>query len=517
MKQKFTSTIAGASIFISVLGLLSRGLGFLREMLFASYFGLGTDFDLYLVGAVLPVTINSIIFYIGQNFFVPGFQKINSSKHEEVQKFYNQSFILFLGVGSFITLILFLAADPIIYLYVHSSPPESIATASRVFRIFLLTVPISAGISILSALLQTVYEFKYNPISVLFLNISVIVLMFFFTNNLGIYVIPFGYVIGTLIQFCYLFIKSRKYFRFNLFSYFRQFGQIKSLLGSSLVIILLIESVGQLYSIFDRYFYGYVNPGGIASINYAYTIYALPIVVFSIALATAVFPKITQAIYNSSNEEAEKIYIESTSVNILIFMPLTFVLFFYGEVLVTIAFERGKFISESTSITYNALKCYSVSLVFYSVYTVLNKMFFSLNLAKILLIITVIGIFLKFLLNFLLVEKYQQYGLASSTSLTYFFFFAVSYVIINKKLKVKDKTAFMKEFCICVVNSCISILIVNFLLHLITISNIISDLVAIAFFVIIYFMNLLLLKYKSMILIRHVFQRVYPFAIANTT
>ncbi len=77
MKQKFTSTIAGASIFISIIGLLSRGLGFIREMIFANNFGLETEFDLYLVGAVLPITINTIILYIGQNYFVPEFQKLN--------------------------------------------------------------------------------------------------------------------------------------------------------------------------------------------------------------------------------------------------------------------------------------------------------------------------------------------------------------------------------------------------------------------------------------------------------
>ena len=64
MNQKFTSTIAGASIFISIVGLLSRGLGFIREMIFANNFGLETEFDLYLVGAVLPISIKSVILYI---------------------------------------------------------------------------------------------------------------------------------------------------------------------------------------------------------------------------------------------------------------------------------------------------------------------------------------------------------------------------------------------------------------------------------------------------------------------
>ena len=55
-KMKFTSTVAGASILLTSMGLLSRGLGMIREMVFASSFGLGEEFDIYLVGAVLPLT-----------------------------------------------------------------------------------------------------------------------------------------------------------------------------------------------------------------------------------------------------------------------------------------------------------------------------------------------------------------------------------------------------------------------------------------------------------------------------
>ena len=73
MSRKFTSTVAGASLLLATLGLLSRGIGFIREVVFASYFGLGKNYDIYLVGAVLPITIDTIIFYLVQNYFIPSF------------------------------------------------------------------------------------------------------------------------------------------------------------------------------------------------------------------------------------------------------------------------------------------------------------------------------------------------------------------------------------------------------------------------------------------------------------
>ena len=71
MNRKFTSTIAGASIFITAVLLVGRGLGLIREVIFANYFGLSAEYDLYLVATVLPITINTIILYIAQNFFIP--------------------------------------------------------------------------------------------------------------------------------------------------------------------------------------------------------------------------------------------------------------------------------------------------------------------------------------------------------------------------------------------------------------------------------------------------------------
>ena len=296
MSQKFTSTIAGASIFISVLGLFSRGLGFIREMIFANNFGLESEFDLYLVGAVLPITINNILLFIGQNYFVSGFQRINSSDTLAAQKYYKQSFIIFIGIGILIATLLLLTSDFIINSYMHSASQANRDTAVQIFRIFLLTIPFSAGVSIFSAFLQTIYQFKHPAISVLFLNISIIVLLLLLTDSFGIFIIPIGYAIGTLLQFTYLFVKSKKFIRLNLLTNTNENILSMSLFSSTLFIIILIESISQLYSIFDRYFYGEISTGGIASLNYALIVWFLPVSIFSISLATVVFPIISKTI-----------------------------------------------------------------------------------------------------------------------------------------------------------------------------------------------------------------------------
>ena len=508
MNQKFTSTIAGASIFISALGLLSRGLGFIREMIYANNFGLETEFDLYLVGAVLPITINTVILYIGQNYFIPEFQKLNASNTSEAQKYFKRSFVGFTVSGILFTLLLFLTGDYIINLYMHTAPLASRETALRIFNIFLLTIPISASISILSALLQSVYEFKYPAVAFLFLNISIIMLLVFFTDRFGVYIIPVGYVVGTALQFGYLLLKSNKFIKLNLLNNKSDYNLSKSVLSSSILIIILIESISQLYSIFDRYFYGHISSGGIASLNYALIIWFLPVSIFSISLATAVFPTITKAINESSYDEIEKIYNESISMNTFIFIPLAFILFFYGDTLIRIFFERGKFVAESTVVTFGVLRFYALSLVFYSAYAVFNKIFYSIGKAKLLLLITIIGLLLKLFLNFMLIDL-QQDGLALSTSISFIFFFLASYVLLNKKLKIKDRSLFTKDFIIHLINCVICLISIKIISDIFPIGNIFMEVITIVFFILLYLTNLMLTKHNSIVISNRVIKRLH--------
>jgi len=496
MGKKFTSTIAGASIFISAIGLLSRGLGFFREMIFASDFGLETEFDLYLVGAVLPITINSVILYIGQNYFIPKFQKLNSEDPPQSQIYFKQSFIAFILVGAAIALLLYLTSEIIIDFYMHSASLAEKQIASNIFTLFLITIPLSAGVSILSALLQSFYEFKYPAIAILFLNVSIILMLLLFADRFGVFIIPVGYLIGTVLQFSYLMFRSSKHVRLNIFSNNFYSDLSGPIVNSSIVIIILIEALSQLHALFDRYFYGEVTSGGIASLNYALIIWFLPISILSISLATAVFPAINKEVIDNSNTEMERIYNESISINVFLFIPLTFILFFYGDTIIKLFFERGKFVEESTLITFNVLKLYSISLVFYSVYAVLNKIFFSINRMKLLLFITITGVSIKLILNFVLIDLHQN-GLALSTSISFIFFFLASYVILNKELKIKSKFLFFKDILFHLTNGVFCILLIGIIKNQFFLKNIITEITFIILFFTLYSINVLIVKHNA--------------------
>jgi len=281
----------------------------------------------------------------------------------------------------------------------------------------------------------------------------------------------------------------------------------KSFINSSLITIILIESLSQLYLLFDRYFYADITSGGIAALNYAFIIWILPVTIFSLSLATAVFPIISQAISNYSQEQVEKIYNENISVNTFLFIPLAFILFFYGDTIIRILFERGKFVEESTTMTYNVLRYYSISLVFYSIYAVFNKIFYSLNKIKMLLWITVVGLLIKLVLNFLLIDL-KQNGLALGTSISYIFFFFATYFILNANLKIKNRSLLIKDIVMHFTNCIICFLTVRFIYSIFDINNIVLDATVILFFVCIYSLNSILLKHQSLIIFTRVIENL---------
>lgn len=464
MKRKFTSTVAGASILLTGVGLLSRGLGLVRESVFANYFGLSPEYDLYLVSVVLPMTINTVVIFVGQNFFIPIYHQKKTISANKANEFLSYSFILFIFLGLIIFSILFISSTWFLKNYTSGNlDVNSLEQAVTIFKIYISTIPLSAGFSILAAYLQAEYNFLYPSVSVLILNITVIVMTVIFTKYLGILVIPGAYLLGILIQFIFLLYRSKFRFMVNSLVRTNWIREYLNSVKSSFILIILIEAVGQAYLITDRYFFHQVDPGGIAALNYSMILFNLPISIFSVAFATALFPSLSENYGLDNKTELESKINQFFCINSFIFIPIAFSYFFWGNDFIRLFFERGKFSSADTLLTFSLLRIYSVGLIFYSAYALINKLFYASQMIRYLLILSIFGLFIKILLNFLLVGPFSQEGLAMSTSITYAFFFVSGSWLIFSILKISGNKKFYSELLLNISNV-VFCLIISFLI-----------------------------------------------------
>lgn len=507
MNKKFTSTLAGAFIFITTLNLFSRGLGFLREVLFANYFGRGINFDVYLIAAVIPITINTVALFIGQNYFIPAYHKVKSRDPDSTNKFFTVNFFIFIIIGLLISIVLYFFSEAIINVYLDTDNNSIKEIAVNIFRLFLITIPFTFAISILSAFEQAEYKFKHPAIGRLFLNLTLIPILVLFTDKFGIYTIPLGFMLGIFFQFIYLLIKGSSRVSFSFFS-LKDKREVFNFLDITIFSIILIETIGQFYLLADRYFFKMVDQGGIASLSYAFNLFNLPVSVVSLAFATVIFPKFSENIQSKSFDNLQKNLSDSISANLLFFVPIAFLLFFYGDDIIKLLFERGKFYSSDTLDTFFALKAYAFSIIFYSTYAIFNKIIYGAKFVNSLLLITVAGIVLKIILNFIFVGLWKQNGLALSTSISYLFFFLSGFILIYRKLPLKNQSLFFRELAFHLTNGFFSYIIIQLMFYYIIPNYNYINLVKILFFIPVYILNVYLIGNRSLVLVKELLNSV---------
>lgn len=446
MSKKAFTSIAGASIVVIILSIISKGFGFFREIIFAYNYGLDQKYDLFLIGAVIPVYLTSVITFLGQNFFIPVHKKIKIISDKDSFIFLNNSIFIFLAGGILISILLFLFSENIIELFVISDLSAK-QFALKIFRLMLITIPLSCISSIISAYLQSEYDY-YSPLfSLLIINISVIIVVLIFTKQINVYSIAYGFLLGNVVQFLFLFFKIKKIFSFKHIS---NFEFIKNFSFNILIITTFIEALGQLFLIIDRMFYNSIESGGIAALNYALNIYILPLTIFSMAFSSVLFPKLTHSFYEKNTKQLNDNLNAGININTFVIVPIAFIFFFFGDSIIEILFQRGEFKIKETVITFNILKYLSISLIFYSAYAIVNKILFGVGEYKFLLMLYLSAICLKIIFSFLFITDMKQNGLALSSSICYIFLFIASYFYLTKKINSERKMLIFSEMLISV-------------------------------------------------------------------
>ncbi|WP_337864980.1 lipid II flippase MurJ [Ignavibacterium sp.] len=487
--MKKISSIGTAAIVLTLFGFLSKATGFFREILFANYFGLSRDYEFYLVASIIPITLNSISLYIYQNYFIPTYSRQNQDDNEKASQFVKRVLInsLFISVVSLLILIIFRIQILEVYIGTQFISKKT----ELLFIIFSCTVPFGIISGFLTAYLQTKFNFKSPAIAGLMLNIFTIIALLVFKES-NIIIIALAYFAGIFVQTVILF-KVSKIWQIVLQKFQNPLTGFVSQ-NSPIIWIILIEVIGQLYVLSDRYFLSKVDQGGIAAINYATTIFLLPISIITISISTAILPKFSQLASSKLDSELKTKLSTALTNTSLIFIPITFLFIFFGREVIRILFERGNFNFQSTQMTYEVLFYLSLSLLFYSLYGILNKIFYVYEMVRTLFFVTVLGVCVKLLFNFILVDSMKQNGLVISTSSSYIFFFIMSVLIIHRRLKILDIKNIFKKILFYTFNGLFSLTITKILIVLVNSDSFLFDFIKIILFLLIFYTNNVLLN-----------------------
>lgn len=152
-------------------------------------------------------------------------------------------------------------------------------------------------------------------------------------------------------------------------------------------------------------------------LNCAFRMMQFPIGIFGVAIATVTLPAVARLHARGEMAEAGKTIEEALRLALFMTLPAAVGLAVLAPEIIKVIYQHGKFTADSTAATAAALRAYAVGLAAYAAIKVLTPCFYALDRRRTPLNVSLVGIGLCIILNFILVKGFHlgHVGLAATT------------------------------------------------------------------------------------------------------
>ena len=438
-----TRNLFKSMVAVSSMILISRLLGFIRDITLAVIFGAGPDFDAFVIGFKIPNFMRRLF---GEGAFTQAFVPVLSDyqvnrQPKEVHEFINHI------TGSLVVTLLIVVvtaemiAPTIIITFVPGFFHDSVRLtyAIHILRItspYLLFIGLTA---FSSAILNTFNRFSVAAFTPVLLNVSLIMAADFWSPYVPtpIYVLAWGVLIGGVMQFL---LQLPFLYRLNLLPVpkwqWRNPGVMRVL--KLIIPALFGVSVAQISLLIDNLFASFLAVGSISWLYYSDRLIYLPLGVIGIALATVILPNLARQHSRRSTAHTYSTILDwALRIGMLIGVPSAVALFILsGPLLVTLIYH-GAFTEHDVIMTRRSLWTFSLGLPGFILVKIFASAFYSRQNVKTPVKIATVSVLVNLILNTILIHPLAHAGLALATSLTSSFNAALLlYVLLRDKIYV---------------------------------------------------------------------------------
>lgn len=401
-------------VLVSGITLLIKGVGFYKETLVASSFGLSELLDTFFIAFIVPGFISTVFLGAFKSVFIPNYITELKTKNG-IASFQGTGFFLTACVSAIFMVIAFLFTDTYIELFFPNHTPGYYALIKSQFYYMLPCIAFWGFSSLLSGILNIHDEFKYSSLESLFIPVAIIVCLFFFKEPLGENVLAIGTLIGSVASF------------FFLAAVCRMKGIVKlSLpdLANENTKIMLAQVPAKVSSGFltgmntvvDQYFAGQLVIGSVAAIMYGRKMPAFLSGLLIIALTNVLLPYFSKALAKNK----EKAFNNMFKMLKLLFVGVgvcALLGVFASDFLVALFFERNEFTSDDTTIVSNIQKIFLIYLPFSICGMVLVNFLTSINKNAFMAYVSFGALILNIILDYILMKYYGIFGIALCTTI----------------------------------------------------------------------------------------------------
>ena len=372
-----TAIFAGATA-------LSRVAGLGREVVQASYFGTSAAGSAFTVASQIPNLFSNLFSQAAlSGAFVPVFTElIQQGRKKEAFKLASELFWLILvGLGALTAIWMGVAGFvmPLFTGTLHGTAVDLTAGLSRVLFPVVLLLSVTG---LLVGILQSYDEFSMSALAPAVWNVVIIVLLVVlhaqYHGQQAIYAYAIAWLVATVVQMLLIASALRKIdFRLEMRIDWRDprirqvlilFVPVTVSIGIINIDIFLNAGLGTLVSVHAP-----------IAINDAFRIYMLPQGIFSVAVATVLFPTLSRLAARRDVADMRHTLGNGIRQITLLLVPSAALMAVLATPITRLVYERGAFTGASTHLVSTALFWFAFSLPFAGVNLLLSRTFFALK------------------------------------------------------------------------------------------------------------------------------------------
>src|SRR5215213_10223128 len=369
------------AIFSAATG-LSRVAGLVREIVAASYFGTSGAASAFTLAFQVPNLVRSLFADSALSAaFVPVFTDLleKGNRRDAFRLASTLAAVIVGGLGS-ITALFIIAAPWLMPLLTDTPGLDSLATglSQVLFPIVLLLGLNGLVVGILNA-----YDhFAVPAIAPLVWNVVIIAVLVatrpLFDGDEELYAYAIGVLAGTVVQFVMVLpVLRRLDFHFSRSIALRDPRLLRVLtLMLPVIVGLGLINFGQ---VIDSTIGFTVSESAPRAIDAAFRIYMLPQGMFSVAVATVLFPALSRFVSRGDLDGLRSLLATGMRGVFLLLIPCAALTLVLAEPITRLVYDRGAFGDSSTDEVSTALLWFSFSLPFSGVNLLLTRTFFSLQ------------------------------------------------------------------------------------------------------------------------------------------
>jgi putative peptidoglycan lipid II flippase len=373
-----------STAFFSIATAFSRVAGLVREIVAASYFGISGAMSAFTLAFQIPNLVRSLFADAAiQAAFVPVFtEELEKGNRREAFRLASTLIYLVTLVLGALTALFVLAAPLIVPIFAPGFSGEILDLTVTLSQVLFPILIMLGATGMVVGVLNSYDRFAAFAISPFFWNVVIILVLVLlepaFEGDDRIYAYAIGVLVGTAVQLAIPAFDLRN----TPFKFSRDIDwHLPDVRRVLLLMLPVTLSLGLInFNLLVNSFFGtLVSDQAPAAIDKAFRIYMLPQGIFSVAVATVVFPTLSRFAARLEYDNLRATMANGMRQILLLLVPAAAAVLVLSEPMTRLVYQRGEFNAAQTDLVAEALFWFAFSLPFNGLFLLLTRTFFSLQ------------------------------------------------------------------------------------------------------------------------------------------